>query len=102
MISSRPHTAMAQSEVLTPARETAVRMASATVGASLIVPSVMASGGRDAIPRALSVKEPPDSFRRTALTPLEPMSRPKVSGVLRKNAILNAFLPGGCSIGGAR
>src|SRR5437773_941269 len=30
------------------------------------------------------------------------MSRPKVSGVLRKNAILNAFLPGGCSIGGAR
>ena len=30
-----------------------------------------------------------------ALTPLEPMSRPKISGVLRKNAILNAFLPVG-------
>jgi hypothetical protein len=31
----------------------------------------------------------------TAFTPLEPMSRPNISGDLRKNAILKAFLPYG-------
>src|SRR5262249_1229462 len=95
MISSRPQTAIAQLEPLSPARDTALLMASTTVVGSLIVPSVMASGGRGATPREVSVWDPPDSLTWTAFTPLDPMSRPKISGDLRKNAILNAFLPVG-------
>src|SRR5215467_15587145 len=95
MISSRPQTAMAQPEPLRPARETALRIASTTVVGSLMVPSVMASGGRGATPSEVRVWDPPDSLRWTAFTPLDPMSRPKISGDLRKNAILNAFLPVG-------
>src|SRR4030095_6538693 len=95
MISSRPQTAIAQPVPLSPARETARRMASTTIVGSLMVPSVMASGGRGATPREVSVWAPPDSLTWTAFTPLDPMSRPKISGDLRKNAILNPFLPVG-------
>src|SRR5258705_1001800 len=95
MISSRPQTAMAQLVPLSPARETALRMASTTVVGSLMVPSVMASGGRGATPREVSVWDPPDSLTRTAFTPLDPMSRPKISGDLRQNATFNALLPVG-------
>src|SRR5437762_5517902 len=66
---------------------------SMTVGASLIEPSVIASGGREAIPRAVSRGVPPASRSCRAFTELDPMSRPKISEVLRNSAILNAFLP---------
>src|SRR5881296_4062176 len=95
MINSRPQTAIAQFVPFSPARDTALLMASTTVEGSLMVPSVMASGGRGETPREVSVWDPPDSLTWTAFTPLEPMSRPKISGDLRKNAILKAFLPVG-------
>ena len=55
MISSRPQTAMAQPLPLSPARDTALLMASATVRGSLMVPSAIASGGRGATPSEVSL-----------------------------------------------
>src|SRR5262249_49746259 len=95
MISSRPQTAIAQPEPFSHARHTALLIASTTVVRSLMLPSVLASGGTGATPREVSVRDPPDPCTWTAFTPLHPMSRPKISGDLRKNAILNAFLPVG-------
>ena len=91
MISSRPQIAIVASEPLTPALPTAPRIASTTVGGSLIVPSAMTSGGSDAVPRATRRQVPPDSRNWTTFTALEPMSRPNTSGVFRKRAIINAF-----------
>ena len=61
MISSRPQTAIAQLLPLSPARDTALLMASTTVRGSLMVPSVIASGGGE--------RPPERSAGRSRLTP---------------------------------
>ena len=52
------------------------RMASATAAPSMIAPSTMLSGGTASIANAATRNPLPDGFNSTALTALEPMSRP--------------------------
>ena len=54
MMSSRPEIAIALSLALMPALETELLIASMTVGASLMEPSAIASGGSEAVPSAVS------------------------------------------------
>src|SRR5262245_18377841 len=95
MISSRPDTPIAASLDPTPARPTASLMASTTLGGSLIVPSAIASGGSDAPPNPIS-DEP---WSCTTFTALDPMSRPNVYEVRRKNGMLNIDFHSFTSIG---
>src|SRR6478672_10547097 len=53
------------------------RMASATAAPSMIAPSTMLSGGTGSVPKAETRKAPlPEGVSSTALTALDPMSRP--------------------------
>ena len=52
------------------------RMASATAVPSMMAPSTMLSGGTGSTANAVTLKPLPDGFSSTALTALEPMSRP--------------------------
>src|SRR2546425_10388488 len=91
MMSSRPEIAIALSLALMPDLGTELLIASMTVGASLMEPSAIASGGSEAVPSAVNREEPPASRSWRAFTELDPMSSAKMSAALRKNAILNAF-----------
>src|SRR5262249_312825 len=51
-------------------------MASATAAPSMIAPSTMLSGGTGSMPKATTFHAFPDGLSSTALTALEPMSRP--------------------------
>ena len=101
MMSSRPQIAITVSFPLTPAFVTALRMASATVPESLMEPSAMASGGSGAIPSASIRYVPPVSLSLSALTALDPMSSPKTSEALRKNAMFKRLSPSWLSSIGA-
>src|SRR5678816_1649105 len=52
------------------------RIASATAAPSMIAPSTMLSGGTGSLAKATTLKFLPEAFSSTALTALEPMSRP--------------------------
>src|SRR6267142_1432993 len=52
------------------------RMASATAEPSMIAPSTMLSGGTGWLANATTLKPLPTAFNSTALTALDPMSRP--------------------------
>src|SRR5262249_48957845 len=52
------------------------RMASATAEPSMIAPSTMLSGGTGSMPKATTFQALPDGLSSTALTALDPMSRP--------------------------
>src|SRR5215218_3336529 len=52
------------------------RIASATAAPSMMAPSTMLSGGTDSEPKAVTLNVFPVGFSSTALTALDPMSRP--------------------------
>src|SRR5688572_26007836 len=52
------------------------RIASATAAPSMMAPSTMLSGGTGSIPKAVTLKDLPEPLSSTALTALEPMSKP--------------------------
>src|SRR6266478_5939304 len=52
------------------------RIASATAAPSMMAPSTMLSGGTDSMANATTLKPLPTAFSSTALTALDPMSRP--------------------------
>src|SRR5262245_25594562 len=59
------------------------RMASATAVPSMIAPSTMVSGGIGSTANAETLKVFPEGFSSTALTALDPMSRPTTGFDLR-------------------
>src|SRR3982751_3144439 len=52
------------------------RIASATAAPSMMAPSTMLSGGTGSIPNAVTLNDLPEPLSSTALTALEPMSKP--------------------------
>src|SRR5471030_1462126 len=65
------------------------RIASATAAPSMMAPSTMLSGGIDSMAKAITLKPLPTAFSSTALTALDPMSRPTTDFDLpRPNTVL--------------
>src|SRR5204863_3321929 len=62
------------------------RIASATAAPSMIAPSTMLSGGTGSLANAATLYDFPTAFSSTALTALDPMSRPTTAfGLPRPN-----------------
>src|SRR5437899_10905716 len=89
MISSRPQIAIALPVALMPDLETALLIASMTVRESLMVPSVIASGGSEAVPSAASLWDPTTSGCGCAFNELDQTSLANTSEVLHKNGMEN-------------
>src|SRR3954453_6091395 len=66
------------------------RIASATAPPSMIAPSTMLSGGTGSLPNAATLNALPAAFSSTALTALEPISRPTRDFALRNTGYVQS------------
>src|SRR6476660_2344650 len=82
-ITALPESDAATSLVLIARPSNSRRMASATAAPSMMAPSTMLSGGRFSVPKPVTLYVFPDALSSTALTALEPMSRPTRALALR-------------------